>query len=174
MPDEPTGAPASAPAEEKAQAPKAPEEPRADAATAAEDPKAKPVKSPQQPKAPPRDAGGVPAPEASAITLAGHPRAARVVRRSREAAGLFGFLVGGWMSISTHTIADTLLRAVIAGVACQVIVWAAAVVLCRYLISAELRSREYALMQAAIARRQASERGLPLPAAAAAPERSAS
>jgi len=102
---------------------------------------------------------GVSAPEGeggeSAISVAEHPKAARLVRRSREAAGLAGFLVGGWMSLSTHAFADALLRAVLAGAICQLVVWAAAVTLCRYLVAAELRSREDALLQAALAKRRA-------------------
>jgi len=92
----------------------------------------------------------------SAISIANHPRAARMVRRSREAAGLAGFLVAGWMSLSANSIAGTLLRAIVAGLACQVIVWAAAVLLSRHLITAELRDREHALMRAARARQEAA------------------
>jgi len=91
---------------------------------------------------------------APVISIAGHPRAARLVRRSREAAGLAGFLVAGWMSLGANSIAGTLLRAIVAGLACQVIVWAAAVLLSKHLITAELRSREYALMGAARAQRE--------------------
>lgn len=100
------------------------------------------------------------------ISIAGHPRAARMVRRSREAAGLGGFLVAGWMSMSGNSVAGTLLRAIIAGAVCQVIVWAAAVVLCRHLISAELHSREHELLRAAGRTRE--DVGAPNPALAAA------
>jgi hypothetical protein len=91
-------------------------------------------------------------------SIAEHPRAARHVRQARQAAGLLGFLVAGWMSMSTNTIVETLLHALIAGIVCQVVVWAAAVALFRHLILAELKSREHALMQAAKARAQAQER----------------
>jgi hypothetical protein len=91
-------------------------------------------------------------------SIAEHPRAARHVREARQAAGLIGFLLAGWLSMSTNTLAGTLLRALVAGFVCQVIVWAAAIVLLRHLILAELRSREQALMQAAAARLQARER----------------
>jgi hypothetical protein len=91
-------------------------------------------------------------------SIAEHPRAARQIRQARQAAGLIGFLLAGWLSMSTNTLAGTLLRALIAGFACQLIVWAAAIALFRHLILAELRSREQALMQAAAARLQARER----------------
>lgn len=103
------------------------------------------------------------APGRHPIKISEHPKASRFIRQAREAAGLGGFLIGGWMSLSTHTLAATLLRAIVAGFACQIVVWAAAVLLCRHLIIAELRSREHALMQAAAARMEASNRGM-LPA----------
>jgi hypothetical protein len=101
------------------------------------------------------------------ISIAGHPRAKRMVRRAREIAGLTGFVVAGWMSLSTHSLADALLRATVAGVACQVVVWAAAVLLSRHLITAELRNREQALMQAARRRSEALAGAAQLPGAEA-------
>lgn len=97
-------------------------------------------------------------PGAAKPSIAQHPRAARQVRQVRQAAGLIGFLLAGWMSMSTDTLAGTLLRALLAGVVCQVVVWGAAVVLFRHLILAEIRSREQALMQAAAVRIEAQER----------------
>lgn len=91
-------------------------------------------------------------------SIAEHPRAARHVRQARQAAGLIGFVVAGWTSMATSTLAETLLRALIAGIVCQVVVWAAAVALFRHLILAELKSREHALLQAAKARAEAQER----------------
>lgn len=93
------------------------------------------------------------------IAVAEHPRASRFVRKARELAGLSGFLIGGWMSLPTHSLSGALLRALLAGVACQLVVWAAAVLLCRHLIVAEIKSREDALMQAAAARLEAAGRG---------------
>ncbi len=80
------------------------------------------------------------------------------MRQARQAAGLIGFLVAGWTSMATSTLAETLLRALIAGIVCQVVVWAAAVALFRHLILAELKSREHALVVAAKARAEAQER----------------
>lgn len=53
------------------------------------------------------------------------------------------------MSLGTHTLLATILRALAAGVACQLIVWAAAVLIWRHLIVAEVNDREHALLEAA-------------------------
>lgn len=90
-------------------------------------------------------------------SVAGHPKAARRVRQAREAAGLLGFLGGLWLSLGTHTPTEAVLRGLIAGAACYVVIWGAAVLLCRHLILAELKSREHALAEAAAARLRASE-----------------
>jgi len=91
-------------------------------------------------------------------SIAEHPRAARHVRQARQAAGLIGFLIAGWSSMATSTVAETLLRALVAGIVCQVVVWGVAVALFRHLILAELRGREQALLAAAKARLEAQER----------------
>src|SRR5579872_5472344 len=91
------------------------------------------------------------------ISIAGHPQARRLVRQARGFAGLAGFLIAGWMSLPTHTLAGTLLSAVIAGLACQIVVWAAAVLLSRPLILAQLREHELALVRAARTRAGGSE-----------------
>jgi hypothetical protein len=93
------------------------------------------------------------------VSIAAHPRARRLVRTARETAGLVGFLLAAWVSLATHALPDALLRALVAGFACQLVVWAAATLLCRHLITAELRSREQALLQALAARREAGEAG---------------
>lgn len=97
-------------------------------------------------------------PETHKPSIAEHPRAARQIRQARQAAGLIGFAVAGWSSMGTDTLAQTLLHALIAGVVCQMIVWAVAVALFRHLILAELKSREHALVVAAKARAEAQER----------------
>lgn len=90
-------------------------------------------------------------------SVAGHPKAARRVKQAREAAGLLGFLFGMWLSLGTHTPAEAILRGLVAGAACYIVVWGAAVLLCKHLILAELKSREHALTEAAAARLRASE-----------------
>lgn len=90
------------------------------------------------------------------ISIAAHPQAKRLVRRAREAAGACGFLLAGWVALPTHTLAGTLVSALVAGIACQLVVWAAAVLLSRPLIIAQLRERELALVRAYRERQGAS------------------
>jgi hypothetical protein len=92
--------------------------------------------------------------EGSGLSIAAHPRAARAVGRAKSWGGLVGFLVGGYLSLPTNTLAGTGLHALIAGVACYVTVWAGAVFLWRHLVVAELRTRQHELLQAELARRR--------------------
>ncbi|HWX45238.1 MAG TPA: hypothetical protein VNY52_07930 [Solirubrobacteraceae bacterium] len=88
----------------------------------------------------------------SSLTLAGHPRAVRGVARAKAWGGLGGFLLGGYLSLPTHTLAEAGLRALAAGVVCYVAVWAAAVFLWRRLVVAELRDAQQELLAAELAR----------------------
>ncbi len=90
----------------------------------------------------------------SGLSIAAHPRAARAVARAKGWGGLVGFLVGGYFSLPTNTFAGAGLHALIAGVACYVVVWASAVFLWRHLVVAELRTRQHELLQAELARRR--------------------
>ncbi len=90
----------------------------------------------------------------SGLSIAAHPRAARAVARAKGWGGLVGFLVGGYLSLPTNTLAGTGLHALIAGVVCYVAVWAGAVFLWRHLVVAELRTRQHELLQAKLARRR--------------------
>jgi hypothetical protein len=105
-------------------------------------------------------ASGERARDSPRVAVSEHPRASRFVRQAREVGALGGFLVGTWMSLATHGLTEALLRGIVAGVVCQLVVWAIAVLLCRHLIIAEIESREQALMQAAAARLQAGRRGV--------------
>lgn len=91
-------------------------------------------------------------PHASPPSVAAHPRAARRVAQAREAGGLAGFLLAGYLSLPTHTLTQAALRALVAGTLCYMVVWAAAVLLWRQLVLTELRSRERALVEAGRAR----------------------
>ena len=83
---------------------------------------------------------------AAGLSLAAHPRAAHSVARAKAWGGLVGFALGGYLSLSTHTLADAGLRALAAGVVCYVAVWAIAVFVWRRLIVAELsHARQEAL-----------------------------
>ncbi len=79
------------------------------------------------------------------LSLAAHPRAARRVDECKAWGGLAGFVIGGYLSLSSNTLLDTAFRALLTGIVCYVAVWAAAVFLWRRLIVAELRQREYEL-----------------------------
>jgi hypothetical protein len=90
-------------------------------------------------KSPPVEAGSGP-------NVAAHPRAARAVERARAWGALAGFLLGGYLSLPTHTVADAMLRALLAGVICYVAVWAGALFVWRRLIVLELKAREQQLV----------------------------
>lgn len=89
--------------------------------------------------------------EADAVgpSVAAHPRAARGVARARGWGGLGGFLIAGYLSLPTGTLAGAGLRALIAGIVCYVVAWAGAVFLWRRLVMLELRAKEHALHAAA-------------------------
>lgn len=87
-----------------------------------------------------------------AMSIAAHPRAVRRVAQAKGWGGLLGFLAGGYLSLSTHTLAEAGFRALVAGVLCYAIVWAGAVFLWRHLVVAELRSRQQELLQAELAK----------------------
>ena len=99
------------------------------------------------------DANG---PNANGPNVAAHPRAARGVARAKGWGGLIGFLLGGYLSLPTNTIAAAGLRALLAGLACYVAAWAGAVFLWRRLVMLELKGREQRLhaAQARAARRE--------------------
>jgi len=84
--------------------------------------------------------------------VAAHPRAARAVARAKGWGGLAGFLLGGYLSLPTNTLAAAGLRALLAGVVCYVAVWAAAVFLWRRLVMLEIKGREQKLLAAVQAR----------------------
>jgi hypothetical protein len=85
--------------------------------------------------------------EADAVgpSVAAHPRAARGVARARGWGGLGGFLIAGYLSLPTGTLAGAGLRALIAGVVCYVVAWAGAVFIWRRLVMLELRAKEHEL-----------------------------
>jgi hypothetical protein len=92
-----------------------------------------------------KGAGDAEPDDASGLSVAGHPRAARAVARARSWGGLGGFLLTGYLSLSTGTLAGACLRALVAGIVCYVVVWAAAVFLWRRLVVLEMKAREQAL-----------------------------
>jgi hypothetical protein len=87
------------------------------------------------------DAGADP----NAPSVAAHPRAARAVGQAKGWGALGGFLIGGYLSLPTATLADAGLRALLAGVVCYVAAWAGAVFVWRRLVMIELKGREQQL-----------------------------
>lgn len=119
--------------------------------------KAKSAKAPKgKPKKDPADGGSAGAGGSSAgLSLTEHPRAVRGVAQAKAWGGLGGFLLGGYLSLPTQTLAGVGLRALAAGVVCYVAAWAAAVFLWRRLVVAELREAQQELLAAEIARLEA-------------------
>jgi hypothetical protein len=81
-------------------------------------------------------------------SVAAHPRAARGVARAKGWGGLIGFLLGGYLSLPTNTLAGAALHALVAGLVCYLAVWAGAVFVWRRLVMLELKNRELQLLQA--------------------------
>jgi hypothetical protein len=112
-------------------------EPKADAGGNAK----KPAKEPRKPRRgkPPEagEEGGGDVP-----SIAAHPRAARSVARAKSWGALGGFLLGGYLSLPTHTLASAGLRALIAGTVCYIAAWAGAVFFWRRMVPLEISSRQ--------------------------------
>ena len=66
------------------------------------------------------------------------PRAA--VARAKGWGGLVGFVLGGYLSLPTNTLAAAGVRALMAGVVCYVAAWAGAVFLWRRLVISRSRA----------------------------------
>jgi hypothetical protein len=99
--------------------------------------------------------------DADGPNIAAHPRAARGVARAKGWGGLVGFVLGGYLSLPTNTLAAAGLRALLAGVVCYVAAWAGAVFLWRRLVMLEIKGREQQLLASALA--ASSRRELPAP-----------
>ena len=82
-----------------------------------------------------------------APSIVAHPRAVRSIARAKGWGGLGGFLIAGYLSLPTSTLAGAALRAILAGVTCYVVVWGAAVFVWRRLVVLELKAREAQLRQ---------------------------
>jgi hypothetical protein len=71
-----------------------------------------------------------------------HPIAARQVARARAWAALIGFIVAFWLSRRAGLpFPESGARAIVAGIVCRLLAWAALVSLWRQLIPAEIEAR---------------------------------
>ena len=74
--------------------------------------------------------------------VAEHPVAARQIARVRAWAALIGFVVGFWLSWRAGLpFPQSGARAIVAGIVCRLLAWAAIVSLWRQLIPAEIEAR---------------------------------
>lgn len=87
-----------------------------------------------------------------APSLAEHPRAVRAVARAKSWGALAGFALGGYLSLPTHTLAQSGFRALLAGIVCYVAVWAGSVFVWRRLVLAELRHHQHERLSEELAR----------------------
>lgn len=83
-------------------------------------------------------------------SVAAHPRAARAVGRAKAWGGLAGFVLAGYLSLPTGTLAEAGMRALMAGSVCYVAAWAGAVFVWRRLVVIELKGREQQLLAPAL------------------------
>ncbi len=81
-------------------------------------------------------------------SVAAHPRAARSVAQAKSWGALAGFFIAGYLSLPTDTLAETGLRALLAGSVCYVAAWAGAVFVWRRLVIIEMKGREQQLLSA--------------------------
>jgi hypothetical protein len=109
-----------------------------------------------------KSSAGEPAEGSNVMTLAAHPQAAQRVAEAKAWGGLAGFMLGGYLSLSTYTPVEAGLRALAAGLFCYMAVWAAAVFAWRRIVVAELRQAEQDLFAVRVAARLPAEpRALP-------------
>jgi hypothetical protein len=104
-----------------------------------------------------KDKGAEGEEDAGGPSVAAHPRAARAVGRAKGWGALIGFLLGGYESLPTHTVAATLLRALIAGAVLYVGVWAGALFFWRRMVMLEIKAREQQILAAVSAARAARQ-----------------
>jgi hypothetical protein len=95
----------------------------------------------------------------SQLVLAEHPRAVRNIAQVKAWGGLAGFLLGGYLSLPTQTVADAGFRALVAGVVCYMAAWAAGVFVWRHLVVAELRHAQQEALATELAKLQRPDTG---------------
>jgi hypothetical protein len=84
------------------------------------------------------------------VSIAGHPRATRAVRRAKGYGGLGGFVLGAALSARAGVpLPDTALRGIEAGLGGYLACWAGAVIVWRQLAVAEVESLRRHLLDVA-------------------------
>ena len=68
--------------------------------------------------------------------------------RAKGWGALAGFVLGGYLSLPTHTVASAGVRAIVAGLVCYVAFWAGAVFFWRRMVMLEIKAREQELVRA--------------------------
>jgi hypothetical protein len=91
----------------------------------------------QTAKAPPNDSHEQAAADERGPSVAAHPRASLYVARATGWGGLLGFLLAGYLSLPTSTVAAAGVRALAGGVVCYLAAWAGAVFVSRQLVMLE-------------------------------------
>ena len=148
--EQPPASQAPAPGAASSTAPQAP--PAGQAGKKGKEPKSKDAKGKKG-----KGEKAVTAEDSGSPSVAAHPRAARAVAQAKAWGGLAGFFIAGYLSLPTGTLAQTALRALIAGSVCYVAAWAGAVFVWRRLVIVEIKGREQALLADARATLGAAE-----------------
>ncbi len=94
-------------------------------------------------------------------SVAAHPRAARSVAQAKGWGGLAGFLIAGYFSLPTSTLAEAGLHALVAGSVCYVAAWAGAVFVWRRMVMIEVKGREQQLLADALSTHAVGESAVP-------------
>lgn len=94
-------------------------------------------------------------------SVAAHPRAARSVAQAKGWGGLAGFLIAGYFSLPTSTLAEAGLHALVAGSVCYVAAWAGAVFVWRRMVMIEVKGREQQLLADAFSTQAVAEPAVP-------------
>lgn len=91
--------------------------------------------------------------EHAGISVTNHPRTRCAVRRAKAAGGLLGVALCGLLGLRAGVpLLEVMVRALVAGVAGYVVLWAFAVAVARQLVIAEVRARYAEVRRAAEAR----------------------
>jgi hypothetical protein len=100
-------------------------------------------------------------PDSGKPSVAAHPRAARSVAQAKGWGGLAGFLIAGYFSLPTSTLAEAGLRALVAGSVCYVAAWAGAVFVWRRMVMIEVKGREQQLLADALSTHAIGDPAIP-------------